>query len=162
METRILPECWGSFGYTGSTGTQGVIGFTGSGSTGYVGSQGVRGYTGSSSGGAASAGNITLYQSGNLSATIGTTRWYAPNDLQVNSVKAHVMTAGADATVLSINVNDSPITNITIDGAATTSTTYTTPFSLLEEDYITVDVTPVNPALTLANGLYVMFKYQSI
>ena len=110
-------------------------------------------------GGGAAAGNITMYQSGYLTVTQGTQRWYAPYNLNVTSIKTKLGTAGSNANVITINKNSTATVTISIDGAATSGTTYTTPLYMNEDDYLTVDVTPVLPQATTATNLYVQFKY---
>jgi hypothetical protein len=108
------------------------------------------------------SGSITMYQSGYLTVTQGTQRWYAPYNLNVTAIKTKLGTAGSNANVITINKNAAPVTNITINGGATSGTTYTTPLSMNEDDYLTVDVTPVTPQTTTATNLYVQFKYQAV
>ena len=118
--------------------------------------------TGTGSGTGLASGNITMFQSGYLTVTQGTQRWYAPYNLNITSIKTKLGTAGSNANVITINRNATPIITITIDGAATSGTTYTTPLSMNEDDYLTVDVTPVLPQITTATNLYVQFKYQAV
>ena len=103
-----------------------------------------------------------MYQSGYVTAFVGVQRWYAPYDLNITSIKTKVATAASSADVITINVNSAAITNLTIAGAATSGTTYTTPIYMNEDDYITVDVTPVLPQTTTATNLYVQFKYLGV
>jgi len=107
------------------------------------------------------SGSITMYQSGFLSVTQGTQRWYAPYNLNITSIKTKVGTAGSNANLITINRNSTATINITINGAATSGTTYTTPLYMVEDDYLTVDVTPILPQTTTATNLYVQFKYQA-
>jgi hypothetical protein len=100
-----------------------------------------------------------MYQSGSVTAFVGVQRWYAPYALNITSIKTKLGTAASSADIITINVNSVPITNITIPGAATSGTTYTTPIPMNEDDYITVDVSPITPQATTATNLYVQFKY---
>jgi len=118
--------------------------------------------TGTGSGTGLASGNITMFQSGYLTVTQGTQRWYAPYNLNITSIKTKLGTAGSNANVITVNKNAAPIVTITISGAATSGTTYTTPLSMNEDDYLTVDVAPVLPQTTTATNLYVQFKYQAV
>jgi hypothetical protein len=109
--------------------------------------------------GGSTPGNITMYQSGYVTAFVGVQRWYAPYNLNITSIKTKLGTAASSANIITINRNSTPITNITISGAATSGTTYTTPLSMNEDDYLTVNVSPITPQLTTATNLYVQFKY---
>jgi len=115
-----------------------------------------------SGGGSTVGDSITMYQSGYLTVTQGTQRWYAPYNLNITSIKTKLGTAGSNANVITINKNSSATIIISIDGAATSGTTYTTPLSMNEDDYLTVDVAPVLPQSTTATNLYVQFKYQAV
>ena len=109
--------------------------------------------------GGSTPGNITMYQSGYVTAFVGVQRWYAPYNLNITSIKTKLGTAASSANIITINRNSTPITNISIPGAATSGTTYTTPISMNEDDYLTVNVSPITPQLTTATNLYVQFKY---
>jgi hypothetical protein len=127
--------------------------------TSTTGPQGEPGYTGSAGIGLDS---ITLLQSGNLTVLAGTVRWYAPYDLEVISIKTRLKTA-ADGTVsIAINKNDQLAVNLSISANSTAGTEYTTPLSLLEDDYLTVDVTTIGSSSAPGVDLYVSFKYQPV
>jgi hypothetical protein len=105
--------------------------------------------------------SITLLQSGNLTALAGTVRWYAPYNLDVVSIKTRLRTAADGNISIQINKNGALAVNLSIPANSTSGTEYTTPLSMLEDDYLTVDVITVGSSSVPGVDLYVTFKYQS-
>jgi hypothetical protein len=155
----------GDIGYTGSqgagfTGSQGITGFVGS--LGYTGSIGPIGYTGSAGSDGGGVDSITLYQSGNLTVLSGTARWYAPYNLEIISIKTRLKTAADSNISILIRKNDVTAVSLVITANSTSGTEYTTPLSLVEDDFLTVDVVTIGSEDAPGVDLYVSFKYQSV
>jgi len=175
----------GSAGSLGYTGSQGEIGFTGSagesgvsgsdgytGSIGYTGSQGIPGeaaaigYTGSFGdlGYTGSAGTppqevINFWQEGQLSPRIGTIRWYAAFDLDVEEIKARLGTAADRDVIITIKKNNTSTKVITIPGNSVGPIVDTQPINMLEDDYLTVDITQAGAGQT-GLDLYLQMIYR--
>jgi hypothetical protein len=124
-------------GYTGSQGEGGPIGYTGS----------------------AAPGSINLYQGGALTVVDGVSRWYAPYNLTVVKIKARVISAADRDIILVVKKNNVSTVTITIPSAAYQSTDYTTPLSLLADDFLTVSVTQIGTGAGTGGELYVQFNY---
>lgn len=84
---------------------------------------------------------LQLSQEGVLEVTTGTTRWTAPKDITISSVKAVLGTApsGSDMTA-SLNRNGTSINSITISDGNTTATNSSLSLSVSTGDYLTVDI----------------------
>jgi hypothetical protein len=75
-------------------------------------------------------------------------------------MSASVGTAPGGPLVINLKANGTGIADVSIPGAATTSTVYTNPVTVPEGNYLTVDVSPVNPAATVGAELYVIILYE--
>lgn len=103
--------------------------------------------------------NLNLIQNGPLKEFSGTKRWYAPFDLSVTKINSRLGTAADAPVVVVVNKNDSAEKTFSFDSNSTTTTIVDPTFSMLENDYLTVDVTDVglsNPG----ENLYLQFTYQ--
>ena len=99
-----------------------------------------------------------MYQQDDLTVHTGTARWYAPFNLQINSIVAKLGTA-ADATVtVDINKNGSSAETFSFAASSTTATISDQNITMNEGDYLTIDVDTIG---TTAKGkdLIVQFKY---
>jgi hypothetical protein len=115
-----LPGEAAAIGYTGSAG----FGFTGSEGTGFTGSAGEAGFTGSAGlpgeaaaigyTGSSSPGVVNLYQTGNLILTDGVVRWYAPYDLNVESIIPRIVVAADQEIRIDIKVDNTTQQTLTI------------------------------------------------
>jgi len=160
----------GELGYTGSTGigytgSQGEIGYTGSqGDIGFVGSQGNIGYTGSAGSGGAGGGVANLYQAGNLTVFTGTLRWYAPFNLEITTISARVVESANNNILIDVIKNGNFLAEITIPTGEFIGSfsSDSTPLTLDEGDYLTVDITQVGSGANPGSDLYLQFKYESI
>jgi hypothetical protein len=106
--------------------------------------------------------NLSLYQSGNLSTSVGTIRWYAPFDIRVLTIDARCITAPGAALTVSTLVNGNGLGDVIIPGNATVSSTYSTPVTVTKGSYLTVNVTPQNLTAALGAELYVIIVYQAV
>ena len=173
----------GDTGFTGSggigfTGSQGAVGFTGSGATGATGAagslgftgsrgeQGIQGFTGSAAPG---SGGTTLLErhyrkTGVLTVSAGLEKWYIPADSVISSVVARVETAPTGAAidllvkVTSTNIDVVATAALSINTGSKISQLYTTPITVLTNQYVTVDI--INIGTTVAGeNLTVTFTY---
>jgi hypothetical protein len=102
---------------------------------------------------------VTLNQSGDLEATTGTKRWYAPKDLTIKKITARVGTAAAGSSInITVNKNGSSAATTSI-AAGSTKQESTVSISLNEDDYLTVDITQVG-STTAGTDLSITFTYQ--
>lgn len=86
---------------------------------------------------------LQLSQSGNLTVTTGTKRWYAPADLTISNVVARVGTApSGSALVTTLKRNGVSNSIVTISSGASSASNATS-ISVSEGDYLTVDITAV-------------------
>jgi len=102
---------------------------------------------------------VTLRQSGDLTVTTGTKRWYAPRSLTIKDITARVDTAPSGTAInITINKNGSSATTISIaDGSTKTSSSVSV--SMLTDDYITVDITQIGSS-TAGAELGLTFTYE--
>ena len=106
--------------------------------------------------------NLSLYQTGNLSTSVGTIRWYAPFNIRVLTIDAKCVTAPGAALTVSILVNGNGLADVTIPGSNTVSSTYSIPVTVTKGSYLTVNVTPQNLTAALGAELYVIIVYQAV
>jgi hypothetical protein len=153
-------------GFTGSQGIQGTIGYTGSagsngtiGVDGYTGSQGIIGYTGSAGTGGGSGTQIkTMDYTGTFVTFTGTKRWWINGDYTISKLLTFVTTTATGANInLRINKNGSSADTISITANAN-SAIKTSNISVVQGDYITVDVTQVGSTRAGAD-LSLIFEY---
>ena len=138
----------GSVGYTGSAGT-----------VGYTGSLGAVGYTGSAGGGSSLKQTRTMEYSGSLTTFNGTKRWWINESITVSRLLAFVSVAPTGATVnLRVNKNGTSAQTISI-GANSSSAVASANISLVQGDYITVDITQVGSTVA-GSDLALIFEYQ--
>jgi hypothetical protein len=178
----------GSRGEDGYVGADGAQGYTGSqGEVGYTGSAGaavlndltdvvltspsdgqVLKYNGTSwvnstdltgSGGGTSFGSATLYQDGTLTVINGTTRWYTVYSIEIGSITARVVTSANDDIDIDIKKNGELAAQISIPPNEYTATINELSLTMIEGDYLTVDVTQVGTAVQPGSDLYVQFKF---
>jgi hypothetical protein len=106
--------------------------------------------------------NLSLYQAGALLQNAGTIRWYAPFTIRIVRISANVGTAPGAALVVTLRSNGAGIADVSIPGAATTSSVFTTPTVVNEGNYLTVDISPVNPAASAGAELYLIIVYEIV
>jgi hypothetical protein len=84
---------------------------------------------------------LQLNQDGLLEVTEGTTRWTAPKDILISSVKAILGTApSGNNMTASLNKNGSSINTITVSDGNTTAINNNLALSVSSGDYLTVDI----------------------
>lgn len=108
---------------------------------------------------AAIPGSITLYQSGTLTVYTGTMRWYAPYNLNVNSILPRVASGADQSILISIKKNGTSVVSLTITANNTSGTAYTGGIGMVIGDYLTVDVTQTGSSSQPGSDLYVQFSY---
>jgi hypothetical protein len=140
-----------TIGFTGSAGPQGATGVAGSGYTGSAGT--TPGYTGSSG-----PSFINIYTSGSLYVFDGTRRWYAPYNLTVTSAVANLVGSADANLIFAIKKNGTTAATVTIPTSSLTAT-YSTPFSMIAGDYITISILQTGSSISPGNDLYVQLKY---
>ena len=104
---------------------------------------------------------VSLFQDGSLTTVTGNARWYADSNVSINRIVARVDTAPTGAN-LGLTVNKTGTSNNTVslavvDGTVKTSNTNPS-LSLLEDEYLTVDVIQVGSTAPGEN-LKVSFFY---
>jgi len=107
--------------------------------------------------------NATLTHSGNLAAYTGTSRWYPPKNVTINKIVARVESApaGADVVVQVNKTSGETVTNQSITIAdGTNKTTVSNPsLTMLEDDYLTIDILSVGSTASGSN-LRLTFTYK--
>lgn len=136
----------GGAGSTGYTGSSGDVGYTGSAST-------VVGYTGSSG-----LTVKTLDYTGTLAVGNGTKKWWINRSYTITRVLGFVDTAPTGA-ALNIRVNKNGVSAGTFSiSAGATSVATVTSISVVQGDYITVDITQVGSTVA-GSDLALIFEY---
>ncbi len=147
-------------------GKQGPAGFTGSaGDSGFTGSQGLPGdfaavgFTGSAGVG---LGIVNIFQQGTLIVFTGTARWYAPLNLEFQSITARVVESANDDIVIRVKKNDNFFAELIIpeDQFSVVITDNNNDILTMNEgDYLTVDILQVGTVGRPGSDLYIQFKY---
>ena len=101
---------------------------------------------------------LFLYQDGNLTVKTGTVRWYASAALTVTGVLARVANASDTGIEVKVKKNGLVVDTIELSANSLKSASYTG-FSMVTDDYLTVDVTAVGGAQNPGSGLSVQFNY---
>ena len=102
-----------------------------------------------------------MHQPGQLQVLEGTTRWYAPYNLQISVIRARLGTA-ADGTVgLYLKKNGITQKTINIFSSSTQATIADQTMSMNSGDYLTVDVTSVGTNLK-GSDLYIQIGYKKL
>jgi hypothetical protein len=106
----------------------------------------------------ANTGVFNMLQSGELTITTGTSRWWAPFNLQITNIKSRLRTAADDIVTININKNNSLAKSFTFSASSNTTTITSPYFSMNENDYLTVDVTTIGTSVK-GTDLYIQFFY---
>lgn len=102
--------------------------------------------------------SLSLHQQGTLEILTGSVRWYAPSDLTFSKITSRIG-ATADATVTAVvKKNGTSVLTLSIT-ASNTSVVDNTGFSMIEGDYLTIDVTAVGSSSSPGEDLNVQFIY---
>lgn len=107
---------------------------------------------------------ITLTHTGTLSAFTGSKRWYAPKNITISKIVVRVDAAPTGSgVVIQINKTSSGVTTnhqLTVaDGTTKTTDNSPTLSSMLEDDYLTVDIISVG-STTAGENLTVEITYK--
>lgn len=131
-----------------------ITGYTGSsGATGFVGSFGGTGYTGS-----AALVVKTLDYVGTLGVANGSRKWWINKNYNITRIIGYVETAPTGANLnIRVNKNGANVSLLNIPAASTTATN-TVSISVVQGDYITVDVTQVGSTIA-GSDLSLIFEY---
>lgn len=104
--------------------------------------------------------HTTLVQDGALLVTTGTARWYAPRNVTVIGLKAHLSSASAGSSVnLRLNKNGSSLRTLNINAGSTDANVTGISDDLSAGDYLTVDVTQVGSS-TAGSDLALIIRYR--
>jgi hypothetical protein len=151
-------------GYTGSAGINGL----GVRSADIVGTDLIITYDDSTTQNAGSLATpeiANLYQSGTLVVIEGTARWYAPYDLEFQTITGRVVENANDDIEIEILKNGTLMTGFTIpvgEYSAVTAGNDSTVLTMNEGDYLTVDILQVGTVVQPGSDLYLQFKYVNI
>ena len=102
----------------------------------------------------------TFSRSGDLEVTTGTQRFYLVSASILKNLEAYVKTApaGADATLNVIKNGSSTIKTVTISDGNTSSGDNLSEISLVEGDYLTINITQIGSS-TAGTDLYVNLTF---
>ena len=103
---------------------------------------------------------VNLKQTGDLEVTTGTKRWYSPTaTTTLSKIVARVDTApvGSDINI-TINKNGNNAATLTITDGSTKIINSTPNITMVEDDYLTVDITQVGSS-TVGSDLTITFTY---
>ena len=102
---------------------------------------------------------VQLNQSGTLEVTTGSVRWVAPNDINIKAISSTVGTAPVGSSLIStVNKNGTTIDTQTIADGADSDTNSGLSLSVLNNDYLTVDITQIG-STTAGSDLNVIIEY---
>ena len=156
----------GPSGFTGSQGTPGefaAIGFTGSqGEEGPPGQDGAIGFTGSAGSAGIGVDVVNIFQQGTLIVFTGTARWYAPFNLEFQSITARVVESANDDIVIRVKKNDTLFVELEIPEdqfSVVITDNNNVVLTMTEGDYLTVDILQVGTVVQPGSDLYIQFKY---
>jgi hypothetical protein len=102
----------------------------------------------------------TLHQRGNLEVTTGTSRWYAPFNLQVTTITPKLAVASNGNVDVVINKNGANTRNFTFAPNTTSANLANSIINMTTGDYLTVDIT--NVGSTPGQDMYVQFMYKKV
>ena len=103
---------------------------------------------------------VSMVQTGALIVTTGTKRWYSPSTSNtISKIVARVNTAPVGAGInVTVNKNGSSAATLVIADGGTKVVNSSPSISLVEDDYLTVDITQIG-STTAGSDLTVMFTY---
>jgi hypothetical protein len=96
---------------------------------------------------------VTLYQDGSLTPTIGSTRWYNPRNVNINTITARLSETSSSSITVRIKKSGTTVSTISFT-ADQSKITESVDIDMIEDDYLTVDV-----ITTGGQGLSVQFTY---
>jgi len=102
---------------------------------------------------------VNLKQTGALTVTTGTKRWYAPKGITISKIIARADTAPVGAAInITVNKNGTSGATLVIADGGTKIINSTPSITMVEDDYLTVDITQVGSS-TSGSDLTVIFTY---
>ena len=103
---------------------------------------------------------VNLKQTGDLEVTTGTKRWYSPTaTTTLSKIVARVDTAPAGSNInITINKNGNSAATLTIANGTTKIINSTPNIAMVEDDYLTVDITQIGSSTT-GSDLTITFTY---
>ena len=102
---------------------------------------------------------VNLKQTGALTVTTGTKRWYAPKGITISKIIARADTAPVGAAInITVNKNGTSGATLVIAAGGTKIINSTPSITMVEDDYLTVDITQVGSS-TSGSDLTVIFTY---
>ena len=102
---------------------------------------------------------VNLKQTGALTVTTGTKRWYAPKGITISKIIARADTAPVGAAInITVNKNGASAATLVIAAGGTKIINSTPSITMVEDDYLTVDITQVGSS-TSGSDLTVIFTY---
>ena len=102
---------------------------------------------------------VNLKQTGALTVTTGTKRWYAPKGITISKIIARADTAPVGAAInITVNKNGASAATLVIADGGTKIINSTPSITMVEDDYLTVDITQVGSS-TSGSDLTVIFTY---
>jgi hypothetical protein len=96
---------------------------------------------------------VTLYQEGSLTPTIGSTRWYNPRNVNINTITARLSETSSSSITVRIKKSETIVSTINFT-ADQSKITESVDIDMIEDDYLTVDVLTSG-----GQGLSVQFTY---
>jgi hypothetical protein len=103
--------------------------------------------------------SINLEQGGDLTVLEGTKRWYTPKEATISKIIARVSTAPVGSAInITVNKNGSSGATLVIVDGGTKVANNSPNITLVEDDYLTVDVTQIGSG-TAGSDLIVTFIY---
>ncbi len=102
-----------------------------------------------------------MHQPGTLQVIAGTSRWYAPFDLEISVIRVRLGTAADNTVSLDLKKNGTTQKSITISASSTTASIANQTMSMNSGDYLTVDVTSIGTTQKGAD-LYVQIGYKKV
>jgi hypothetical protein len=96
---------------------------------------------------------VTLYQDGFLVPTVGTTRWYNPKNININTITARLAQSSENTVSIRIKKSDTQVLIVSFNSNQN-KVTESVDIDMLIDDYLTVDVLTSG-----GQGLSVQFTY---
>lgn len=104
---------------------------------------------------------INLKQSGQLQLLTGTSRWYAPYNLQIVGISARLLTAADSIVTVNVKNSGTLAKTITFSPNSNEATIADQTISMSSGDYLTVDIGSIGTN-TVGSDLYLQFTYKKV
>jgi hypothetical protein len=105
---------------------------------------------------------VNIFQQGTLIVFTGTARWYAPFNLEFQSITARVVESANDDIVIRVKKNDVLFVELEIPEdqfSVVITDNNNVVLTMTEGDYLTVDIFQVGTVVQPGSDLYIQFKY---